>query len=213
MSAYRIEHYLTAGALKDPYLDWLQHCRDTQAKVAVVRRVARIELGNFGDHKFCRDGVWELRIDTGAGYRVYYALHGQRIVLLLCAATSGPRTPASVARWIIGKTGSGEKMMRSRPHDEAMAELYRSDPAFALEVINGILEDGTQAELLIVLRQMAQAFGGVQAVAEQAHLNPTQLYRTLSPKGNPGLSSLSAILKAMGLRLAIQPLAATVQPS
>jgi len=48
-------------------------------------------------------------------------------------------------------------------------------------VINGILEDGDQAELLIVLRQMAQAFGGVQAVAEQAHLNPTQLYRTLSP--------------------------------
>jgi probable addiction module antidote protein len=87
-----------------------------------------------------------------------------------------------------------------------MAELYRSDPALALDVINGILADGDQAELLIVLRQMAQAFGGVQAVAEQARLNPTQLYRTLSPKGNPALSSLSAILKAMGLRLAVQPL-------
>lgn len=99
--------------------------------------------------------------------------------------------------------------MRSRPHDEAMAELYASDPAFALEIINGILEDGDQAELLIVLRQLAQAFGGVQAVAEQAQLNPTQLYRTLSPKGNPALSSLSAILKAMGLRLAVQPLAAS----
>lgn len=97
-------------------------------------------------------------------------------------------------------------MMRSRPHDDAMAELYRNDPAFALEVVNGILEDGDQAELLIVLRQMAEAFGGVQAVAEQAHLNPTQLYRTLSPKGNPALNSLRAILKAMGLRLAVQPL-------
>jgi DNA-binding phage protein len=52
------------------------------------------------------------------------------------------------------------------------------------QVINDILADGDQAELLIVLRQMAQAFGGVQAVAEQAHLNPPQLYRTLSPKGN-----------------------------
>ena len=100
--------------------------------------------------------------------------------------------------------------MKSRPNDEAMAELYRDDPALALDVINGILEDGDQAELLIVLRQMAQAFGGVQLVAEQAHLNPTQLYRTLSPKGNPALSSLSAILKAMGLRLAVQPLAASV---
>lgn len=96
--------------------------------------------------------------------------------------------------------------MRSRPHDDAMAELYRNDPAFALEVVNGILEDGDQAELLIVLRQMAQAYGGVQAVAEQAHLNPTQLYRTLSSKGNPALNSLLAILKVMGLRLAVQPL-------
>ena len=96
--------------------------------------------------------------------------------------------------------------MKSKPNDEAMAELYRNDPALALELINSILADGEQAELLIVLRQMAQAFGGVQAVAEQAHLNPTQLYRTLSPKGNPALSSLSAILKAMGLRLAVQPL-------
>ncbi|NYT45528.1 helix-turn-helix domain-containing transcriptional regulator [Pollutimonas thiosulfatoxidans] len=96
--------------------------------------------------------------------------------------------------------------MTSRLHDEAMAELYRNDPTLALDVINSILEDGDQAELLTVLRQLAQAFGGVQAVAEQAHLNPTQLYRTLSPKGNPALSSLAAILKAMGLRLAVQPL-------
>jgi putative addiction module killer protein len=62
----------------------LSRLRDTPAKVAVIRRVARIERGNFGDHRFCRDGVWELRIDAGSGYRVYYALSGQRLVLLLC---------------------------------------------------------------------------------------------------------------------------------
>ncbi len=45
-----------------------------------------------------------------------------------------------------------------------MAELYCDDPELTLDVINGILEDGDQAELLIVLRQLAQAFGGVQAV-------------------------------------------------
>lgn len=103
----------------------------------------------------------------------------------------------------------GNRTMRSRPHDDAMAELYRSEPALALEIINGILADGDQAELMIVLRQLAQAVGGVQVVAEQAHLNPTQLYRTLSPNGNPALSSLTAILKAMGLRFAVQPLTAS----
>ncbi len=95
--------------------------------------------------------------------------------------------------------------MQNRHHDEAMAQLYRQDPTLALEVINSILDDGDQAELLIVLRQLTQAFGGVAAVAEQAQLNPTQLYRTLSAQGNPALSSLIAILKAMGLRLAVQP--------
>lgn len=96
--------------------------------------------------------------------------------------------------------------MRSKSHDHAMAELYRDDPALALEVLNAILEDSEQAELLTVLRQMTLAYGGMQAVAERAQLNPTQLYRTLSPTGNPSLSSLAAILKAMGLRLAIQTL-------
>jgi probable addiction module antidote protein len=86
-----------------------------------------------------------------------------------------------------------------------MAELYREDPASAAQLLNSILDDGDQAELLIALRQMAQAFGGVQSVAERAHLNPTQLYRTLSPDGNPALSSLSAILKAMDMRLAVLP--------
>ncbi len=96
--------------------------------------------------------------------------------------------------------------MKDRPHDEAMAEVYRLDPAYAVQLLNSILEDGDQGELLITLRQMAKAFGGVQAVAEQAQLNPTQLYRTLSAEGNPALSSFSAILKAMGLRLAIEPM-------
>lgn len=107
--------------------------------------------------------------------------------------------------------------MKSKSHDKAMAELYRNDPDFARQVINTILEDedGDQGELLIVLRQMTNAFGGLQAVAEQAKLNPTQLYRTLSSEGNPALSSFSAILKAMGMRLSVQALitsSASAQP-
>jgi putative addiction module killer protein len=50
----------------------------------VLKRVNRMEGGNFGNHKFCRDGVWELRIDQGPGYRVYYAQAGAVVLLLLC---------------------------------------------------------------------------------------------------------------------------------
>jgi probable addiction module antidote protein len=94
--------------------------------------------------------------------------------------------------------------MKDRSHDEAMAEAFKDDPAYALELLNSILADGEQGELLIALRQMTKAFGGVQSIAANAQLNPTQLYRTLSEQGNPELRSLSAILKAMGLRLAVE---------
>ena len=94
-----------------------------------------------------------------------------------------------------------------RSHDEAMAERFQKDPAYALELLNDILEDGEQGELLIALRQMTKAFGGIQKVAEEAKVNPTSAYRTLSEEGNPELKSLTAILKVMGLRLAIQPVA------
>jgi probable addiction module antidote protein len=91
-----------------------------------------------------------------------------------------------------------------RSHDESVAELFQSDPAAAVELLNSILEDGDHGELLIALRQLTKVFGGVAAVAEKANLNPTQLYRTLSEDGNPALSSLAAILKSMGFRLAIE---------
>jgi probable addiction module antidote protein len=98
--------------------------------------------------------------------------------------------------------------MNDRTHDEAMAELFREDPAYAQQLLNDILKEGEQAELLIALRQMTKAFGGMQSVAEKANLNPTQLYRTLSETGNPELRSLTAILKPMGLRLAVERLPA-----
>lgn len=96
--------------------------------------------------------------------------------------------------------------MKDRSHDEAMAELFREDPVFAVEYLNSVIEEGEQADLLIALRQLAAAAGGISVVAERAHLNATQLYRTLSPDGNPELKSLSAVLKAMGMRLAVQAL-------
>ena len=95
--------------------------------------------------------------------------------------------------------------MKDRSHDQAMAELFGEDPAFAADYLTSVLQDGEQADVMIALRQMAIAFGGVSAIAEKAQLNPTQLYRTLSATGNPELRSLSAVLKAMGLQLAVIP--------
>jgi len=79
---YEIRRYRTSDG-KVVLSDWLRSLRDAKARIAIDRRIIRMELGNFGDHKFCRDGVWEMRIDVGPGYRVYYAMAGTTVVLLL----------------------------------------------------------------------------------------------------------------------------------
>jgi putative addiction module killer protein len=73
-------------------MEWRRHIRDAKAAMAIDRRINRIELENFGDHKSCRDGVWELRIDVGKGYRVYYAISGTEVVLLLCGGDKQTQT-------------------------------------------------------------------------------------------------------------------------
>lgn len=67
----------------EPYADWLAGLADRQARARVLVRVHRMAAGNFGDCKPLGGGVWELRIDWGPGYRVYYALAGCSVVLLL----------------------------------------------------------------------------------------------------------------------------------
>jgi len=79
-------HYVTAAG-SDPFQSWIDELNDLKARVAVLRRVDRMSAGNFGDHKFVRDRVWELRVDFGPGYRVYYGKHGNAVVVLLCAGT------------------------------------------------------------------------------------------------------------------------------
>lgn len=77
-----IRDYLTPDG-RDPYKDWLAALRDRIARARILARVGRMAGGNFGDCKPLIEGVWELRIDHGPGYRVYYAKAGKSVVLLL----------------------------------------------------------------------------------------------------------------------------------
>ena len=94
-------------------------------------------------------------------------------------------------------------MMRDKNHDDAIADMYKDDPALAAAVLDSVLADGNKGDLLIVLRQMSKAFGGISKLAEAAKLNKTQIYRILSRNGNPTIGSMGAILKTMGLRLSV----------
>ncbi len=64
--------------------EWLDHLRDVRAKARIATRIDRLKAGNFGDCEPLRDGVSELRVHYGPGYRVYFGKIGQTVVLLLC---------------------------------------------------------------------------------------------------------------------------------
>jgi putative addiction module killer protein len=66
-----------------PVLSWLNDLRDQIARVKIKKRLNRVQLGNLGDHRSVGDGVFELRIDFGPGYRIYFAQVGEVIILLL----------------------------------------------------------------------------------------------------------------------------------
>jgi probable addiction module antidote protein len=93
----------------------------------------------------------------------------------------------------------------SLPYEPWLIERLRN-PAEAAAYLEAILEDGDQAALMLALRQLAQAQGGVARVARKAKLTREATYKMLSKSGNPELRSLSAVLRATGLRIAVKPL-------
>jgi putative addiction module killer protein len=82
-SAIEIRHYVTCGG-KDVFDEWLSELADVRAQAKIAARINRLATGNFGDCKALGQGLCELRIDWGPGYRVYYAMLGRARVLLLC---------------------------------------------------------------------------------------------------------------------------------
>lgn len=89
MSLFKIEIYKTKKG-NSPYLDWLDDLDDKTAAI-VSNRLLRIRLGNFGDTKRLKDGdgISEIRIDTGPGYRVYFGMQKLTIVILLIGGDKG----------------------------------------------------------------------------------------------------------------------------
>jgi putative addiction module killer protein len=78
-----IREYQTTGG-KIPFGEWLESLRDLQARVKIEKRLERVRTGNLGDYKSLGEGVCELKIDFGGGYRVYFGQIGTKIILILC---------------------------------------------------------------------------------------------------------------------------------
>ena len=79
---YNLQYYLEDDGTA-PFTEWLSNLRDRDAHARISARLNRVKLGNFGIIKALGDGGTEIKIDYGPGYRLYYAMNGKTIVLLL----------------------------------------------------------------------------------------------------------------------------------
>lgn len=93
-------------------------------------------------------------------------------------------------------------------HHEREIEELRTDRNLAVEYLKAAMESlddpDNRAAGLLALRTVAEAYGGLGVVAAEAGISRESLYRTLSPKGNPTLKTLLAVLKTVGLRLSVE---------
>lgn len=83
-----IRNYVTSNGV-EPFEEWLDSLRDKRVQAIVLERLNRVRLGNLGDCRHLGEGVHELRIHYGPGYRVYFGKLGEVIVILLCGGAKG----------------------------------------------------------------------------------------------------------------------------
>ncbi|MDT8895811.1 putative addiction module antidote protein [Halomonas sp. I1] len=90
-----------------------------------------------------------------------------------------------------------------KSHDDAVTQMLRDDPDMALDYLRTAFdeldEEGGESAFLMALRHVVEARGGMAEVAERAQVSRESLYRALSPKGNPTLSTMTAVIKATGI--------------
>ncbi len=79
----RVIEYFTSSSGKQPVRDWLDGIKDKVTQAIIYKRIRQAGLGNFGKTRSVGNGVHELKIDYGPGYRVYYGIHKNEVILLL----------------------------------------------------------------------------------------------------------------------------------
>ena len=112
-----------------------------------------------------------------------------------------PKTTSRISKRVPRKRPAAP----SQPFEGWLIEQLK-DPAEAAAYLEAVLEEGNQAAIMLALRQVAQAQGGLATIARKARLTREATYRMLSKSGNPELRSFSAILKATGLRISVKPI-------
>jgi putative addiction module killer protein/probable addiction module antidote protein len=168
----------------------------------VFVRLRRVRLGNLGDCKPVGEGVSELRIKTGPGYRLYFGQDGGTLVVILCGGNKATQRKDIADAKRYWSDYRSRDMPRSVPFDDYLIESLK-DRRLAEAYLNAALEEDDPRVFLLALRDVAQA-RGMSKLAAKTRLNRESLYKMLSKRGNPSLQSLGALLDGLGFRLAVE---------
>lgn len=179
---------------------WLSKIRDAVAKASIARRVARLENGNFGDSKSVGGGVYELRIDVGKGYRVYFTNKDNKMVVLL---VGGDKSTQDEDKQLPKKWQRRFEMLETTKFD--VAEYLDTEEVQSC-YLNYVAEENDPDELLKAINDVARA-RGMTKIAKEADITREGLYKALSPDGNPAFSTVFKILNAIGYTLTPTPIA------
>ncbi len=183
------------------FVQWLDGLSDIQARARVLSRVERLAAGNAGDVKPVGDGVSELRIDYGPGYRVYFTKRGREMVILLAGGDKSTqatdiKTARSLARNLL------EPMMRKTKTTRYDVAEHLRTPEEMAAYLEACLEEanGDAAFIAKALGDIARARGMAQ-VARDAGLSRESLYKALSGERTPDFDTILKVIGALGLRL------------
>lgn len=183
------------------FSEWIDSLRDTRTRARIQARIERLAAGNPGDVEPVGEGVSELRIHLGSGYRVYFKQRGGELVILLAGgdehASQGHQDSLALGQGSFGAVDV-TKVATSR-YD--VAEHLRTPEEMAA-YLQACLEeaDGDAAFVAKALGDIARAKGMAQ-VARDAGLSRESLYKALSGERSPGFDTILKVIGALGLTL------------
>jgi len=166
----------------------------------------------LGQHKSVGEGVQEIVLDYGPGYRIYFGEHGATLFVLLLGSKKTAGRSHQVGDAVLERLEGKDFAMKarrkkvypaSRAYEKGLDKRLKS-PEFAIEYLNAILEDNDPDLLLLGLRDVARVYGFAH-IAESTGLNRESLYKALSKGRNPRIGTIMNVLSAMGCSIRLEP--------
>jgi putative addiction module killer protein len=184
---------------------WLDELKDITAATSIRRRINGLLLGNFGQVRPIQSGVWELKVNVGAGYRVYYAQSGKTILLLLCGGNKNSQKKGHCTSCqILGKLSISFKepnmtIKPSRPYEVGLTKQLQREPAFAAIYLSDVLGDGEENEVALVLTQVGKAYCVNEVFQSHAKSIAHEIVSSRTADGKHNIAQVNSILNRLGI--------------